>query len=121
MKQGTGKVAEQSGQWGYYAEVKLEVAEDDGLLDVQVNWPREIGDRWRVAVAFGVRYAWEHVSPHTTAGLRVLIHEVHWQPGDSSDLVVAVAAMRATWDALGRAPKVPPIIDAPSGRLTLAK
>jgi hypothetical protein len=101
--EGEGRVAMQIGGRGWYASVSLslvpadekEIALSPSAMD---DWQRSEG--WLEAATAGAALGLEVAGVHG----QCLVTRVHGMPCDTSPGVVAVAAVRAAWAAIGFVP-----------------
>lgn len=102
----TFRIAEQSGAWGFYCEIALTVS----VLKQRELQVHHSGtdDPWKVAVDFGLQYAWEHLRPGNQQGVLVRVVATKTHPVDSSNSVVAYAAAMCLFKALGYTGKSSP-------------
>ena len=78
-------------------------AERNDNGEVVVEFDEKLGNEWRSGARFGIDYALEHVPRETIYpdGLIVRVQMVHGMVCDTTDLLVAYAAARAVFQALG--------------------
>jgi hypothetical protein len=103
-RMGTGefKLAKQVGQMGFYAHVGLS-AEPNDNGEVVVEFAEKSGSEWRSGARFGIDYALEHALKETKYqdGLIIRVQMIHGMVCDTTDSLVAYAAARAVFQALG--------------------
>lgn len=114
------KLALQSGDWGYFAEVEIKVMIDNTLHDLRIDIKEGCEDRWRSAVIFGVTYAWEKLRSKLT-GCRVEIIRIRGYEVDTTQIVMAYSAMNAFWDAVGEKPARMPTLEKEHGVFVIPK
>jgi hypothetical protein len=113
-------IAIQYEEWGYFATVDIAV-DLSGTSSILVEFADAVDEQWRDALKFGIRYAWEHIGNSCSAGLRVKVEYVEWNPVDTTQLVVAYTAAMALWKALEVAPTRLPYVDAKEGTIAFPK
>jgi hypothetical protein len=103
--QGSHEIAVQSGKWGYYAVVRLEIELEAGSRAVRIDFG-PVGPDWRAGVQFGIAYAYEKTlaAQRPAPGAVVTVTEVKGHPVDTKEAVVALAAALAFCKAVGAAP-----------------
>jgi hypothetical protein len=93
------RVAEQHGEFGFYAEVELSVMPVNALSLTVCH--RDISGDWEAAVQFGLSYAWDHLRARAKCGFSVEVVSLETHPVDSSHLLVAYVAAMALFKAAG--------------------
>lgn len=123
MACGTDKLMRQIAGRGYFAEVTVDVEVDRLTEQLSVTFDDSYATAYRTAAHFGTEYAWEQYaqSRGERRGLKVHIVEIQWQPVDTSAILVAFVAVRATWAALGWNPLSGPQFDEVSGSVVFPK
>jgi hypothetical protein len=98
---GTGQVAKQTRQSAFFARVRVRV-EPNGSGEVSANGvsPADVWPGWRSAAVAGARFALRTSAPDHDCS----IDEIQGITCDTNATLVAIAAARAVWDALGTVP-----------------
>lgn len=115
-------VKQQAGEWGYYAGIALE-AQDCEPGQAGVHFKVRLSSPFQIAVQFGIEYALQHAAGAGRRPRPLLIEVVATKtnPVDTTLVVLAYAAMHATWEMLGEAPRRQPEIRAEEGIFLLPK
>ena len=111
------RIAEQSGQCGFFCEVTLQISP---LSKHELQILCESAE-WKAAVEFGLQYAWEHIGAETRQGIAVRVLELHTHPVDSSVSVVAYASARCLMEAVGFTGVTAPTFQKEEARFCFAK
>lgn len=102
MPNGSFKLAEQSGTYGFYAEISLVThdASDGGLA---IEFEPTIDDSWKHAIEFGLRYGWRALrAEEAPPNLKVVVESFESNPVDTTDVIAAYVSVHALFDAFGR-------------------
>lgn len=102
-KVGMGQVAKQTAQCAWFARVKVKLtAEEGGGVSLEVGLNQVFGP-WRAAASAGVEYGLRTADAHPDC----LVTDIQGIACDTNATLVAIAAARAVWDALGNVPDGP--------------
>jgi len=118
--EGEHTVAVQHGQTAYYGRVRLEVKLLSFFRGARVTFA-DADSRWKPAVEFGVAYAYERTlaGGPKAPGAEVRVREIHWQPVDTTELVIAFATVHAFCRAVGKEPSPALRLDPATGAVVL--
>jgi hypothetical protein len=116
--EGAYELAVQHGRAGYYAVVRLEVKLVSFFQGARVSYA-DPATPWKAAAEFGVGYAYERTqrAGPKTQGAEVRVREIGWQPVDTTELLVALAAAHAFCRAVGKVPPPTLRLDPATGEV----
>lgn len=116
------ELAAQSGNWGYYAVVAMEVDVLEGGPSLEIAFVERIHD-WRYGVQFGIAYAYEKtiLAQPRSRGVKVRVVSVLGHPVDTTEAAVAFAAAHAFCRAIGVALPQPPRLSESTGEFIFPK
>jgi len=118
------KLAMQHRGRAYYAEIELEIdilpCTDVKSTGLYIHFIENSENEWKSAVIFGVTYAWEKVEKGMQE-YRVTIRSVRGHVVDTTQMVMAFAAMNAFWEAIDEEPITAPRLDSETGVFLVPK
>jgi hypothetical protein len=122
MKNGEFVLAKQLGSKGYYGRIRLAVEPTISRM-LTVDFQAGTEQQWRSGAEFGIVYGWElyHRGHPAVGGLQVRVLEIHSQPVDTTNLVIAFVAANALWNALEWLPTRLPTFDLKNGIFSFPK
>lgn len=110
---GAAKIKRQTGGFGAYASVSVEMTEVERTEAVSVGLASD-AELWRPGVEFGVSYALEKLRDPRRFQVQATLQ---WLMTDTTQALMAAAAAQAVFAALGRSDLTPPDIDAATRRV----
>lgn len=100
---GAFRLAEQVGQFGYFAAIELVVEISTGSHgEVRIELPQELPSHWRNGLVFGIDYALGHARIQSSGQniSCVRVENLETNPVDTSSVLLAFVAAKAVCSAI---------------------
>jgi hypothetical protein len=120
---GTHKLAAQHDNYGYFAEVSVNVMLERGDAGLRVEFSEGTGSAWRAGASFGLAYAFEKSPMAEVRGKRVVVRvtSIRGHAVDTTEVLIAYASAKAFWQAVGVSPPQEPVLDQAGGSVVFPK
>jgi hypothetical protein len=120
---GTYRLAAQHGNFGYFAEVSINVTMEPGEAGLRVEFADDTAESWRSGARFGIAYTFEKSPMLRGRGNRVVarVTGIRGHPVDTTEVLVAYVSAAAFWQAVGITPSETPIFDHTAATVTFPK
>lgn len=110
---GKHRLARQSGKWGYFGEVAVDIDRDGSGGAVEITFDPVHALQWQIGARFGIEYVLEQVSQRELFpnGGKIHVSRIVGHLVDTNNVVIAYVTALAVVDALGiEARKVPELV-----------